>query len=529
MTGGNTLEELENIYEVDPGTFRATVERDASVILEELDAGTFDNSQAIVGLEWEFYGVMTGSANLRRVPRRVLELIGFEKELGLHNAEISTRPHPLSAYGLRAQREELRALVHAAQQATRIDQIRLVSDGVWTVPPAGETADRYLGDAITRTVPRPNGSTRDVTFATNKSDDARYHALSNPNGDVRSGGRIDVPNATFEAETVLPGALTTSIQPHYQVPYAVDLPEHFNYALRVAGPLLALGVNSPFLPPDLYDDVPAERILEDGWAEHRIPVFEGALNDPERERGKVRFPRDLETVEQAVHRIAADDLLVALPVERGTRFDDRFAAFDVKRGTYWRWVRPVFDGATRSSANARIEFRPLPGQPTIQDVVAFQAAFAGLMEGLPRFEHPVSALPWSEVRDNFYAAMRSGLQADITWIDANGERTTSLWACLSELLETSREGLVLAGVDAEDAAATLAPLEARLEAWTTPADWRRSRVRRAIEEGATFERAIEEMQAAYVERQVETLLHGTFATWPGVEDSGEAPPSSGLD
>jgi len=42
-------------------------------------------------------------------PRRLLELMGFEKELGLHNAEMSTSPQPLSDHGLRAQLAEVRA------------------------------------------------------------------------------------------------------------------------------------------------------------------------------------------------------------------------------------------------------------------------------------------------------------------------------------------------------------------------------------------------------------------------------------
>ncbi len=40
---------------------------------------------------------------LMRVPRRLLGLMGFEKELGLHNAEMTTSPQPLNPHGLRAQ------------------------------------------------------------------------------------------------------------------------------------------------------------------------------------------------------------------------------------------------------------------------------------------------------------------------------------------------------------------------------------------------------------------------------------------
>jgi hypothetical protein len=88
-------------------------------------------------------------------------------------------------------------------------------------------------------------------------------------------------------------SLTTSIQPHFQVERAADLPHHFGYALRIAGPLLALEVNSPLFPPDLYDDLDRETVLEDGWMENRIPVYEDMMNPPG-EHQKVRFPADIE-------------------------------------------------------------------------------------------------------------------------------------------------------------------------------------------------------------------------------------------
>ncbi len=67
------------------------------MIKDAIEDGVFDNPQAIVGLEYEFYAVKDDDATLRRVPRRLLELIGFEKELGLHNAEMTTSPQPLNA------------------------------------------------------------------------------------------------------------------------------------------------------------------------------------------------------------------------------------------------------------------------------------------------------------------------------------------------------------------------------------------------------------------------------------------------
>ncbi|WP_049927188.1 hypothetical protein [Halopiger goleimassiliensis] len=506
---------VADVLSVDAATFRQRAEEDAAVITEGVEEGVFDNPQAIVGFEYEFYAVKDDDASLRRVPRRLLELIGFEKELGLHNAEMTTSPQPLNAHGLRAQESEIKARLETALTVTETEGMRLVSDGLWTLPPEGEDAATYLTDSVERTAVDESGNERSIRIATNMSDSARYHAMANTDQADAAGMFVGAPNVSLEADTVMPESLITSIQPHYQVPHAIDLPLYFNYALRAAGPLLALGVNSPFFPADLYDDVPPERILEDAWMEHRISVFETVLNDPTTGEGKVRFPRDLESVEEAIDRVVADDTIVPMPIEPGERFDDEFPYFRQKHGTYWRWVRPVFGGPTRSAANARIEFRPIPAQPTVRDSVAFLAAFAGVLESFTRLEHPVLELDWARARENFYAAMEDGLEADLHWITNDGKETTDSLALYDDLLAHAEDGLVNRGLSDEEAAKYLYPLRRRVRQRTTPARWKHDRVRAELEGGASVEAALEAMQREYVARQRETLLEGSFADWVG--------------
>ena len=495
---------------VDVEEFEAQARTEAEAVKSELREGTFDNHQSIVGLEYEFYAVADGRweasddagiYGLMRVPRRLLELIGFEKELGLHNAEMTTSPQPLNADGLRAQESEVRARLAAAQGCTAAEGIRLVSDGLWTIPPAGETARGYLTDSV---------EAQGVRIATNMSGSVRYHAMANGPA-ARAETTVEAPNVSLSARTVMPESLITSIQPHYQVAHADDLPGRFNYALRLAGPLLALGVNSPFFPPDLYDDVGAGKILAETHLENRIGVFESVLNTPDAE--KVTFPEDLASVEQAVDRVAADATVVPMPVSEGNRFDDEFATLRRKHGTYWRWVRPVFDGASRSAANARIEFRPIPAQPTVRDSIAFQATFAGLMESLPRRRHPASDQQWSTARENFYAAVREGLDSGQRWIRNDGAETIDLDAVYDDIFAHAVDGLTSAGCSESEAERYVAPLRARVEHRTTPADWKVSRVREYLADGDEFADAVGRMQRDYVRRQEGTLLEGSFADW----------------
>jgi len=503
MSGSELGARVREALAVDADEFDSRVADEAERLKTAVAEGTFDNAEAIVGLELELYAVDARTGGLRRMPRHLLELIGFEKELGLHNAEMQTSPVPLNEHGLAAQERELEANLASALERVERDDLRLVSDGMWTVPPRGETATDYLCDAV------EEGGVR---IATNMADAVRYHAMANT--DYPAGMRIEAPHVSLQADTVMPESLITSIQPHYQVPHAPDLPEYFRYALRVAAPLLALGVNAPFFPPDLYDDADDADIVADAWMEHRITVFEDVLNPPAGEgANKVRFPPDFETVEDAIDAVVDDEAIVPMNVDTGRGFDEAFAHFQHKHGSYWRWVRPVFEGGTRSAANARIEFRPLPAQPTLRDAISFQAVFAGLMVTLPRVEHPVRGLDWETARENFYAASREGLAADVEWITTDGTTTTATDRIYSELFEAAREGLESHGLSTEQARQYVRPLRERADRRMTPARWKHDHVTAAVDGNIPLAEAIWGMQSEYVSHQAETLLEGTFVDW----------------
>ncbi|MES3517919.1 MAG: hypothetical protein PPP58_09675 [Natronomonas sp.] len=499
MSASELAAQVQEALGVDGETFESRVAEELEALKEAIDDGEFDNPQASIGLEYELYAVDAETDALMRVPRRLLEYIGFEKELGLHNAELQTAPQPLSKYGLRAQEAEVQAKIDAAEAGVSPEGMSLISDGMWTVPPIGETASEYLTSSV------DDNGTR---LASNMSASVRYHAMANT--DYAASLELDAPHVCLDADTVMPESLITSIQPHYQVPHAADIPEYFRYALRIAGPLLGVAVNSPFFPPELYDS-DTEEILETGWMENRIPVFESVLNPADTQ--KVAFPRDFDTVEEALERIADDETVVPVLQESGGRYDDRFAHFRHKHGSYWRWVRPVFDGPTKSAANARIEFRPLPGQPTIRDSIALLAVYAGLMQSLPRREHPVYDQPWEQAEENFYAAVEDGIDAEFRWITADGVRTTDTAEMYAELFEYARDGLELRGLSSEEANRYIHPLRERVDRGVTPASWKHRRVKRAVDRGTPLGEAIWGMQAAYIDNQSETLIEGTFLDW----------------
>ena len=500
-----TLHELRESKTIDIDSFDRRVSEEGKRLKEHLASGTFDNDQATIGLEYEFYAVDRSSGALRRVPHRLSQCLGFERELGLHNLELTSSVQPCDGPGLLALEHSMAAKLRSTQALAAEAGIRLVSDGMWTVGPATNTTEGYLTEAT---------HDEGISLAINVSNAVRYHGFGSVDEYTPVAATVELPGATIGADTAGPVSLTTSIQPHVQPRQSADLPAYHNAALRIAGPVLALAANSPFLPPSLYDgDGPTRQLLlQETHAETRIPVYEGLMNPADGDP-KVRFPADLESLEMAVDRVVNDAVIVPAQIEGGERFDDQFVHLRHKHGSFWRWVRPVFDGPTPDAASARIEFRPLPGQPTLPDTVSLVALVVGLVTELVEGDHPAAALPWETARTNFYHAARDGIVANMTWVTAVGDRTTSIDRIYDDLFSVAISGLDRRGLSATEANTWIEPLRARISTRTTPERWRRDHVEQQLNAGTSPTEAIKCSQQAYISRQADSLYAGSFADW----------------
>ncbi|PSQ59647.1 MAG: hypothetical protein BRD23_03770 [Halobacteriales archaeon SW_9_67_25] len=510
---------------LDPGAADAFAQRvagQAAELREAIAAGRYDNDQFAVGLEMEVYAVESGAdsppagSDEEAGPGRTCRLAAlpdeaFEgpanKELGVHNAELNTDPNVLDPDGLAAQATAIEDAFAAGRADAKAHGCDLVLDAMWTVPPEAGSYD-YLA-AVERY--------GDVTVAEHMQPDPRYVAIDNES--LAYGGRsvgLSVPGFEREFPTILFESLATSIQPHLQIPSAAAFPDYYNAAIRTLGPVLALSTNSPFLPADLYGDVDPETVLNETDHELRIAAFEQSVGISE--QSKVRVPCDIETATDAVDRVVADEVYAPFLREwledspRETRAD-RYWEFAHKRSTYWRWLRCVVGGdpvGTGDERSLRIEYRPLPTQPTIRDVVGLQALVAGLIRGLVSAGHPLAELPWEAADESFYNAVADGLDADLAWLTADGERTTDHEEIFGELFAYARQGLRESGVPADAVERYLTPIEARWEAGVSPSDWKIARVRERLAEGQSFEGAVTAMQREYLRRSREST---SFAEW----------------
>jgi hypothetical protein len=431
------------------------------------------------------------------------------KELGLHNAEVNTDPNALYETGLEVQTTAVEMRIAKARDAAAAENAELVLDAMWTIPPEGGSKS-HLGDVTER-----DG----VVVAENMRRDPRYVAIEN-DALRHAGGEIpfSVPGAAHDWPSILFESLTTSIQPHLQIPTAAAFPAYYNAAIRTLGPVLSLTTNSPFLPADLYNEVgdPYD-LLAATHHELRIATFEQSVNTTEEE--KVRVPRDIDEAGDVTRRVVEDDLFA--PVLRewmadGPRnsLDARHWEFDHKRGTYWRWLRAVVGGDPIDDDNdeysLRIEYRPIPTQPTAKDIIAAQTFTAGLLRGLVHADHPLAELPWADARRSFYSAAREGMDADLAWVTADGQRTTDTAVIYDELFEYARRGLRAEDVPKRRVEEFLDPLERRRAAGVTPSAWKIERVRECLDDGATLEDAIQDAQREYYEL---SRAEQCFADW----------------
>src|SRR6185369_11196369 len=145
------------------------------------------------------------------------------------------------------------------------------------------------------------------------------------------------------------------------------------------------------------------------------------------------------------------------------------SALRTHNGTVWRWNRACY-GVAGGIAHLRIENRALPSGPTVQDEMANAAFFVGLMVALPpEYGEIAKRLSFDDAKENFFAAARNGLNAQLKWLDGKSISATSL--ILNELSPLARAGLKGARVDSSDIDKYLGVLEERVRSGQTGAQW----------------------------------------------------------
>lgn len=319
----------------------------------------------------------------------------------------------------------------------------------------------------------PTVRDEDLTLA-NMSGMERYRVLNQQVLRLRRGRPLNLDihgqeHLQVQHKDVMLESAATSFQIHLQLSQASAV-RAFNAAVILSGPMVALTANSPYL------------FGRDLWDESRIPLFEqavavggfeGAAFGPIRRvtfgAGYVReslfecFQENLEHY-PALLPVHLPEPAAELPHLR------------LHNGTVWRWNRPLVGFDADGRPHLRIEHRVVPAGPTVVDTLANAACFFGMLKALcVEAEPPETRLQFGDARDNFYAAARNGLQANLLWLD--GERRPAQRLLADTLLPAAERGLRALQVADRDIARYLDIVAARVDSGQNGAAWQRAYVR----------------------------------------------------
>lgn len=294
----------------------------------------------------------------------------------------------------------------------------------------------------------------------------RYFALNSQVMRLRNGMpvRLDIRGRDHLQLThgdVMLEAGTTSFQLHVQMPFSKAL-RFYNAAQWLAAPMIAVSANAPYL------------FGHELWAETRVPLFEQAVDTTGGDPSLARVTFGNDWLRNSPFAMFEDNLLrfePLLPLHCDPQVE-RFSHVRLHNGTVWRWNRLLLGENADGQPHVRLEHRVMAAGPTFIDMLANAALFYGAVYALAH--HPdvlEDALPFSSVRDNFYQAARSGLEADV--VDRNGTRISMAKLMLQDVLPLAAQGLRSQGVDSSDAERLLDIIRCRVSTGQNGAVWQR--------------------------------------------------------
>lgn len=331
---------------------------------------------------------------------------------------------------------------------------------------------------------------KDQLTLKNMSTMKRYRALNEQVFKLRKSKplKLDIigtEHLKLDHSDVMLESAATSFQVHLQVPPELAV-RFYNAAQIIAGPMVAITANSPYL------------FGKELWEETRIPLFEqavevggfdGAAYGPMR---RVTFGSDY--IRESMMECFTENAQHYPPL-LPILFDDSpetMSHLRLHNGTIWRWNRPLI-GINNNQPHLRIEHRVIPGGPTIIDEIANMALFFGLSQHLATREVPPELqLSFSDARDNFYTAAKFGLNAHLVWLE--GKKVGAQMLLINELLPMAKYGLEKLGIDESDILRYLGIIEGRINNACNGAAWQKAYV-------AKHGRDMNALTAAYVERQ----------------------------
>jgi gamma-glutamyl:cysteine ligase YbdK (ATP-grasp superfamily) len=432
--------------------YRLKVRRCLDVFAQMLGESTFDFDRPMAGLEIEL-NLVDGEFEPAMRNADVLTAIAdedFQTELGQFNIEINVAPRLLLDQGLRSFENDVRASLNSAEDAAQGQGAHLVMIGILPTLTPEHTGPEAIS-------PNPRYHLMNEQIFAQRGEDLHLR--------IEGAERLDA-----YAETIVPEAACTSTQLHLQVS-PESFPKYWNAAQCLASVQLALGANSPYF------------FGRELWRETRIALFEQATDTrPEELKAQGVRPRVwfgerwitsiFDLFEENVRYFPAllpvvDEQDPVEAFERGAV--PNLAELRLHNGTIWRWNRPVYD-VVHGRPHLRVENRVLPAGPTVVDILANAAFYAGAVRHLADQQRPVwTQMSFHTAEENFHTAARHGINAVVYWPGIGEVPVAEL--VLRRLLPWAAEGLDVWGVAASDRDRLLGIIEQRCLRLRNGAEW----------------------------------------------------------
>ncbi len=413
----------------------------------------------------------------------------FTNEIALFNIEANLTPRRFEGKCLSAMEEEIKEVFSIAKQHASEHDSKIILAGIL---PTLRQMDLTM-DSITPV---------DRYYELN--DRLREIRGSDFRMDIRGIDELSVTHDNFLLE-----AMNTSFQVHFQVS-GNEFVDMYNLSQAVTAPLMAVAVNSGLIHHNRL------------WHESRIAVFQNSIDTrstAHQKRGtqpRVHFGN--EWIESIVD-VFRDDIS-RFSVVLTSEFEEdpvamvhagempKLKALMLHNGTVYRWNRPCY-GVKDNIPHLRIENRVLPSGPSVIDEVANSAFYFGLMSGMGnQVEDITKALRFSDARNNFLQACRTGLECHFNWI--NGESISATRLIKDELLPIAENGLNASGLDKGDIERYLTNIEKRVMSKQTGAKW----AIKSISEMSSDLHPDEKVRAIVAEMHDQQELDTPIYEWP---------------
>jgi CBS domain-containing protein/gamma-glutamylcysteine synthetase len=455
---------------------------DVRALERMLAEGRFEKGTPRIGAEQEMFLLDRNFRPTGAVLNMLAKLDDphFTTELGMFQIEANADPQQYGGDGFSQMERQLTELV---EKVRRIGNEQNVEVALIGILPTLQKDDLGLDNMV------PS---------------SRYQTLNRVMTELRGGDYEisikGIDDLMVKHDSVMLEACNASFQVHLQVG-ADEFARFYNLAQVLAGPILAIGSNSPLLF--------GKRL----WMETRIALFQQAVDTRVARRNlremspRVSFGN--RWVSKSVVELYKEDIvrfrpLVGLdagedPMEQLDKgVTPQLKALRLHNGTVYRWNRACY-GVIDGAPHLRIENRVLPSGPTVLDEVANGAFWCGLMtQYAVRHEDITRHIEFEEAKGNFHAAAREGLTAHFTWLDDKEVPAQTL--ILDLLLPLAEEGLRSRKVDEADIKRYLGVVDARVRSTRTGSRWLLHSLAAMKDHGTQSER-LRALVAATVHRQ----------------------------